>query len=71
MGDTILKKAELNLRMFLKSNIKEILNALNAKVRKDGIVIYVLYAQLFHAVTKDCAKQSWRSPMRIFLKPYR
>jgi lysophospholipase L1-like esterase len=57
---TILDKAQENIDTILKPNIREVLNKLNGKIRKDGALIYSGYAPFFNTENEDCAtKQNW------------
>ncbi|KAF7593686.1 hypothetical protein BBP40_011096 [Aspergillus hancockii] len=69
--DAILKKAKENLDTFLKDNIKQVLKELDKAMRRNGIVIYVLYAQFFDATSEDCAKQYWAFPHTYVLDALR
>lgn len=58
--NAIIKKAQDNVDTILKSNLKQILLALNDKMAKDGVVVYNGYSQFFNTENDDCAKdQVW------------
>ncbi|KAJ2980640.1 hypothetical protein NQ176_g2513 [Zarea fungicola] len=58
--DEILSKAQDNLDKIVGDGIKQLLEALNDKMAKDGIVVYSSYAQFFNTANEDCAtKQIW------------
>ncbi|KAK4143423.1 SGNH hydrolase-type esterase domain-containing protein [Dichotomopilus funicola] len=58
--NTILAKAEENLANIMRTNIKEMLLALNTKMASDGIVVYNSYAQFFNTDNEKCATdQDW------------
>ncbi|EEP82320.1 predicted protein [Uncinocarpus reesii 1704] len=60
--NAILKKAQGNLDLIMRHNIKEILLALNDKMADDGIVVFNSYARFFNTENEDCAqKQDWSS----------
>lgn len=59
----VLDKAQENINTILKPNIREVLTALNSKVKDKGLVLFVLYAQYFNTENDDCAeKQDWSFP---------
>lgn len=44
----------------LKANVKQILEELDSKMHKNGLVLYVLYAQFFNVDTEQCGRdQNW------------
>ncbi|KAL7622473.1 hypothetical protein AAE478_007979 [Parahypoxylon ruwenzoriense] len=56
----IIDKAQENIDTILKPNLKQILIALNDRMRKDSVVVYNSYAQYFNTDNEDCAKkQDW------------
>lgn len=58
--NAVIKKAEENIETILKSNLKQVLLALNDKMTDDGVVVYNGYAQYFNTENNDCAdKQAW------------
>ncbi|XP_014562015.1 hypothetical protein COCVIDRAFT_11367 [Bipolaris victoriae FI3] len=58
--NAIIDKAQENIDTILKSNLKQILLALNDKMAEDGVVVYNGYSQFFNTENDDCAtKQSW------------
>ncbi len=58
--NTIIAKAQENIRTILKPNLKEILTDLNSKMAKNGVVVYNGYARFFNTENEDCAtKQQW------------
>ncbi|EMD58611.1 hypothetical protein COCSADRAFT_103181 [Bipolaris sorokiniana ND90Pr] len=57
--ETIIAKAQENVKTIIKDNVKQILEALNEKMSKDGIVVVNSYAQFFDTSTNNCEKQSW------------
>lgn len=67
--NAIIDKAQENIDTILKSNLKQILLALNDKMAKDGVVVYNGYSQFFNTENEDCAKnQDW--PFRRWLPKY-
>ncbi|BCS22962.1 uncharacterized protein APUU_31187A [Aspergillus puulaauensis] len=61
---TFLPVAEIDhISTILQPNIRDILTELNNKVKKDGILVYTLYAQYFNTENEDCAeKHDWSFP---------
>ncbi|KAK1830156.1 SGNH hydrolase-type esterase domain-containing protein [Podospora conica] len=60
--DAVLTKAQSNIDTILKPNIRQILGALDAKIKQDGVLVYVGYAPYFDTTNEDCAnpdKQAW------------
>ncbi|KAH7040900.1 SGNH hydrolase-type esterase domain-containing protein [Microdochium trichocladiopsis] len=59
--DTVIKKAEENIKTILKPNIKSILLKLNDRMAKDSVVVMLGYAQFFNTDNEDvCTKnQDW------------
>jgi hypothetical protein len=57
--ETVIAKAQENVKNIIKPNIKQILEALNDKMTKDGIVVVNSYAQFFDSTKDNCDKQSW------------
>jgi lysophospholipase L1-like esterase len=57
--ETVIAKAQENAKSIIKDNVKQILEALNEKMNKDGIVVVNSYAQFFDATSDNCDKQSW------------
>ncbi|CAN9290399.1 unnamed protein product [Alternaria alternata] len=57
--ETVIAKAQENVKSMIKGNIKEILEALDEKMNKDGIVVVNGYAQFFDSTTDNCDHQSW------------
>ncbi|PLB45404.1 SGNH hydrolase, partial [Aspergillus steynii IBT 23096] len=58
--DEALRIAEDNLHFMLKRNVREVLEALDSKMHKNGLVLYVLYAQFFNADIEKCGlDQDW------------
>ncbi|KAL8356634.1 hypothetical protein RB601_001773 [Gaeumannomyces tritici] len=58
----IIDKAQENIQRILKGNIRQILQKLNGKIRKDGALVYQGYAPFFNTDNEDCAdptKQDW------------
>lgn len=58
----IIDKAQENIETILKDNIRQVLQKLNGKIRKDGALIYSGYAPFFNTENEDCAdpaKQNW------------
>ncbi|KAK3897846.1 SGNH hydrolase-type esterase domain-containing protein [Staphylotrichum tortipilum] len=53
--NAILQKAEQNLANIMRSNIKEMLLALNSKMATNGIVVYNSYARFFNTDNEKCA----------------
>jgi len=59
----VINKAQENIDKILKGNIRQILEALKPKMKKNGIVIYSGYAPFFNTNNEDCAKdQRWAMP---------
>ncbi|KKK22529.1 hypothetical protein P175DRAFT_0500860 [Aspergillus ochraceoroseus IBT 24754] len=60
----VLNQAQKNIDTILKPNLRQVLQALNNKVRRDGIVVYTLYAQFFDTTSnKECVdNQNWAFP---------
>lgn len=64
---TVLDKAQENIDTILKPNIKQILENLNEKMKKDSILVYNLYAQYFNTETDGCTnEQNWAFPKLYF-----
>lgn len=57
--ETVIAKAQENAKSIIKDNIKQILEALDEKMSKDGIVVVNGYAQFFDTTTNNCDHQSW------------
>jgi lysophospholipase L1-like esterase len=57
--ETVIAKAQENVKSIITDNVKQILGALNDKVNKDGIVVVNGYAQFFDTSSSNCEKQSW------------
>ncbi|EMT65584.1 hypothetical protein FOC4_g10007687 [Fusarium odoratissimum] len=57
--EAVLKVAEENVETIIKSNMKEILYALNKKVKEDGIVVVLGYAEFFSTENSDCEDEAW------------
>jgi len=58
--NAILDKAQQNLQNIMRSNIKEMLLALNSKMATNGIVVYNSYARFFNTDNEACATdQDW------------
>lgn len=57
--NTVIAKAQENVKSIIKDNVKQILEALNDKMNKDGIVVVNGYAQFFDATSNNCEQQSW------------
>ncbi|KAI8940061.1 hypothetical protein NX059_003780 [Plenodomus lindquistii] len=57
--ETVIAKAQENAKSIIKSNVFQILEALNEKMNEDGIVVVNSYAQFFDSTTNNCDKQSW------------
>ncbi|KAK1758817.1 SGNH hydrolase-type esterase domain-containing protein [Echria macrotheca] len=56
----IIDKAQENIDTILKPNLHQILDKLDGKIRKDGVLIYSGYAPFFNTENEDCAtKQEW------------
>ena len=68
--DKVLKKAEENVETIIKDNVRQILEELDSKVKKDGIVVLNGYAQFFDVTNEDCRDQAWDKfwmfPLRRF-----
>ena len=50
----------------LEKGVNEMLQALAPKVKKDGVVIYTLYAQFFNDKTDDCDHTTWDFWSEVF-----
>ncbi|RDW86124.1 uncharacterized protein DSM5745_02766 [Aspergillus mulundensis] len=62
----ILDKAQENIDTILKQNLRQVLSALNSKVKKNGIIVFALYAQYFNTQNNECAdKQDWSFPQGL------
>ncbi|KAJ4286332.1 hypothetical protein N0V90_013366 [Kalmusia sp. IMI 367209] len=65
--ETVIAKAQENVKSIITANIKQILGALNDKVNKDGLVVVNGYAQFFDTSSNNCEKQScdflWLLPL--------
>ncbi|KAF9876848.1 hypothetical protein CkaCkLH20_05694 [Colletotrichum karsti] len=51
-----------NIETILKDNIRQVLDKLNGKIKKDGALVYSGYAPFFNTENEDCAdpdKQNW------------
>ncbi|KAL4953353.1 SGNH hydrolase-type esterase domain-containing protein [Aspergillus filifer] len=60
---SLLDNAQENINTILKPNIRQILDALNSKMKKDGIVIFSRYAQYFNTEDNECGdRQDWSFP---------
>ncbi|KAF2007439.1 SGNH hydrolase [Amniculicola lignicola CBS 123094] len=58
--NTVIAKAQENAKNMIKDNVKQILTALNDKMKsKDSIVVVNGYAQFFDATLDNCDHQSW------------
>ncbi|KAK3395015.1 SGNH hydrolase-type esterase domain-containing protein [Podospora didyma] len=53
--NTILAKAEDNVRTIMRQNIKDLLLALNGKMASNGVVVYNSYARFFSTASEKCA----------------
>ena len=76
--EAVIAKAEENANKIVKNNVKDILYALNDKMRsKDSIVVVNGYAEFFDTTNNNCENQSWdmfwwlkaiRSPEKLTLE---
>jgi hypothetical protein len=57
--ETVIVKAQENAKPIIKGNIKEILEALDEKMKKSGVVAVNGYAQFFDSTTDNLDQQSW------------
>lgn len=57
--ETVIAKAQENVKSIIKDNIRHILEALDEKMNDDGIVVVNGYAQFFDTTSNNCDKQSW------------
>ena len=57
--DEALAKTKAVIDKELQSNIDDLLSKVGAKLSKDGIIVYTLYAQFFNADTDACSFQTW------------
>ncbi|KAH6684920.1 SGNH hydrolase-type esterase domain-containing protein [Plectosphaerella plurivora] len=57
--NTVIAKAQENVKSIITSNVKEILKALNDKMNDDGIVVVNGYAQFFDTSSDNCNTQRW------------
>jgi lysophospholipase L1-like esterase len=57
--ETVIAKAQSNAKSIIKNNIIQILEALDEKMNKDGVVVVNGYAQFFDSTTDNCDHQSW------------
>lgn len=58
--DDVVTIAQNNLDKILKTNLEQLLDALNDKMADNGIVIFNSYAQFFNIENEDCStKQDW------------
>ncbi|PLB36762.1 SGNH hydrolase [Aspergillus candidus] len=56
----VISQARDSITRVLVPNVRELLQDLQPKMNKDGVVIFVLYAQFFNVENEDCAKyQDW------------
>ncbi|KAF7531582.1 hypothetical protein G7054_g8745 [Neopestalotiopsis clavispora] len=58
----IIDKAQENIDTILKDNIRQVLEKLDGKIKKDGVLVYSGYAPFFNTDNEDCAdstKQNW------------
>ncbi|KAL4906925.1 hypothetical protein BDW74DRAFT_176523 [Aspergillus multicolor] len=62
----VLDKARTNIDEILKPNLRQVLDALNSKVKKDGVVVFTLYSPFFDTQNEDCAdKFDWSFPQGL------
>ncbi|KAF4984916.1 hypothetical protein FDECE_16982 [Fusarium decemcellulare] len=57
--EEVIKVAENNVDEIIKSNMKEILHALNKKMNKDGVVVVLGYAEFFNTKENNCEEEAW------------
>ena len=58
--ESVIDLAQKNIDTILKDNLKQVLEALNDKVKNNGIVIFNGYAQFFNTEKDDdCGGQDW------------
>ncbi|KAM0350177.1 hypothetical protein ACHAPU_003342 [Fusarium lateritium] len=57
--DEVIKVAEKNVDSIIKSNMKEILRALNKKMNKDSVVVVLGYAEFFNVDGDNCEDEQW------------
>lgn len=57
--DTVIAKAQQNVKSIIKNNVKQMLDALNEKMNKDGIVVVNSYTQFFDTTSDNWDNQSW------------
>lgn len=57
--ETVIAKAQENVKSIITDNILQILEALDEKMNKDGIVVVNSYAQFFDTTEDNCDRQSW------------
>ncbi|KAI4703610.1 hypothetical protein J4E89_010031 [Alternaria sp. Ai002NY15] len=57
--ETVIAKAQDNVKNIITDNIYQILEALNEKMNDDGIVVVNSYAQFFDTQKDNCDRQSW------------
>ena len=68
--EAVISKAEENAKNIIKGNVKDILYALNDKMKsKDSIVVVNGYAEFFDTTANNCEDQSW--DIFWWLKPLR
>ncbi|KAF4844204.1 Lipase [Colletotrichum siamense] len=61
----VIAKAQENIDTILKDNLKQILEALDAKMAEDGIVVYNGYAEYFNEETDACTDDEiWYIPKK-------
>jgi hypothetical protein len=57
--DSVIAVAQGNLESILKGNMLQLMEALDEKMKDDGVVIYNGYAQFFNTESEACANQAW------------
>lgn len=57
--DAVIAVAQANLETILKGNMLQLMSALDAKMKDDGVVIYNGYARFFNTESESCADQAW------------
>ncbi|KAF4996992.1 hypothetical protein FGRMN_4132 [Fusarium graminum] len=57
--EAVIKVAEKNVDSIIKSNMKEILGALNNKMNEKGVVVVLGYAEFFNVEGNNCEREQW------------
>ncbi|KFX89375.1 hypothetical protein V490_07060 [Pseudogymnoascus sp. VKM F-3557] len=64
--DSVLEIAQTNLDTILKPNLVQLMEALNAKMNSNSVVVFNGYAQFFNTQNEDCATEQDWSVYNIF-----